>query len=87
MFGTDKFMKFYFLKVSLIFERSVFAITICRYFDLLSQFKSWQLCILRFVSNQLYIPAFGLTICCSNALTENISLTLMSVLERFSVPP
>ena len=29
---------------------------------------------------------FCLIICCSNALAENISLTLISVLERFSVP-
>ena len=80
-------MKFYFSKVSLIFEYSVFTIKIYRYFDLLSQFKSWQLCILRFAPSQYYIPAFGPIICCSNAPAENISLKSMSVLERFSVPP
>ena len=35
--GLTSFMKFYFSKVFLIFELSVFAITIYRYFDLLSR--------------------------------------------------
>ena len=46
------------------------------------EIKSYQLCVLRFVSSCVF-----LIIRCSNALAESISLTLISVLERFSVPP
>ena len=45
-------MKFYVSNVSLMFEYSVFAINNWSNFDLLSQFKNWQLWFLRFVSNQ-----------------------------------
>ena len=53
MFENDKFREIPFSGESFkIFEYSMFSIKIFKYFDRLFQIKSWQLCILRFVSSQ-----------------------------------
>ena len=81
MFGINMFREILFFESVLIFECSVFAIEICRHFD---PFVSIQkLAALYF---EVCFKSIIYASCCSNALAENISLTLMSVLERFSVP-